>query len=102
MSKVVELCGEIPQNFEKINFSNNPNFIFENDPNYQARQLFDIKGNTVFVNSFIECENYVSGGWGYSYITNNEFLLVDLLTYVVVFLLLISYSKNIFKKLIKK
>ena len=102
MSKVVELCGEIPQNFEKIDFSSNPNFVFDNDPTYQVRQLFDIEGNTVFVNSFIECENYVSGGWDYSPITNKEYFLIDLLTYVVVFLLFITYSKNIFKRLIKK
>jgi hypothetical protein len=102
MSKVVELCGDVPQNFKKIDFSSNPNFVFENDPTYQARQLFDVEGNTVFVNSFIECENYVSGGWDYSPITNNEFFLIDLLTYIVVILLFITYSKNIIKKLIKK
>ena len=102
MSKVVELCGEIPQNFEKIDFSSNPNFVFENDASYQARQLFDEEGNTVFVNSFIECEHYVSGGWGFSPVLSNELFLIDFLTYVVVFLLAVTYSKNIIKKLIKK
>ena len=102
MSKVVELCGEIPQNFEKIDFSSNPNFVFENDASYQARQLFDEEGNTVFVNSFIECEHYVSGGWGFSPVLSNELLLIDFLTYAVVFLLLVTYSKNFLKRLIKK
>ncbi len=102
MSKVVELCGEIPQNFEKIDFSSNPNFVFENDASYQARQLFDEEGNTVFVNSFIECEHYVSGGWGFSPVLSNELFLIDFLTYVVVFLLAVTYSKNIIKRLIKK
>ena len=102
MSKVVELCGEIPQNFEKIDFSSNPNFVFENDASYQARQLFDEEGNTVFVNSFIECEHYVSGGWGFSPVLSNELFLIDFLTYVVVFLLAATYSKNIIKRLIKK
>ena len=90
--------GNQPENQEFFVVGNDPNFVFENDPNYQARQLFDVEGNTVFVNSFIECENYVSGGWGYSPITNNEFLLINLLTYVVVFLILITYSKNFFKR----
>ena len=102
MSKVVELCGEIPQNFEKIDFSSNPNFVFENDASYQARQLFDEEGNTVFVNSFIECEHYVSGGWGFSPVLSNELFLIDFLTYVVVFLLAVTYSKNIIKRLTKK
>lgn len=102
MSKVVELCGEIPQNFEKIDISSNPDFVFENDPSYPARQLFDEEGNTVFVNSFIECDHYVSGGWGYSPVLSNELFLIDFLTYTVVFLLVATYSKNIFKRLFKK
>ena len=101
MEDVVKFCGKFPESYIKVDVENNPNFIFENDPNYQARQLFDEEGNTVFVNSFIECENYVSGGWGYSPITNHEFLLIDLLTYVVVFLIFITYSKNFFKRLKK-
>lgn len=102
MSKVVELCGEIPQNFEKIDISSNPDFVFINDSSYPARQLFDEEGNTVFVNSFIECDHYVSGGWGYSPVLSNELFLIDFLTYTVVFLLVATYSKNIFKRLFKK
>ncbi len=102
MSKVVELCGEIPQNFEKIDISSNPDFVFENDSSYPARQLFDEEGNTVFVNSFIECDHYVSGGWGYKPVLSNELFLIDFLTYGVVFLLVVTYSKNIFKRLFKK
>ena len=102
MSKVVELCGEIPQNFEKIDFSSNPDFVFENDVSYPARQLFDEEGNTVFVNSFIECDHYVSGGWGFSPVLSNELFLIDFLTYAVIFLLVVTYSKNFFKRLIKK
>lgn len=102
MSKVVELCGEIPQNFEKIDFSSNPNFVFENDPSYSARQLFDEEGNTVFVNSFVECDHYVSGGWGFSPLISNEIQLIDTLTYVVVVILVFSYSKNLIRKLLFK
>ena len=102
MSKVVELCGEIPQNFEKIDISSNPDFVFENDSSYPARQLFDVEGNTIFVNSFIECDHYVSGGWGFSPVLSNELFLIDFLTYAVVFLLAVTYSKNFFKRLIRK
>jgi len=94
MSKVVELCGEIPQNFEKIDFSSNPDFVFENDVSYPARQLFDEEGNTVFVNSFIECEHYVSGGWDYSPLKNNEIILLDNLFNLVLILCIASFLFN--------
>ena len=62
---VVDLCGEYPDDFKKQDIASNPNFVFENDANYSAVELYDEEENTVFVNSFIECEHYVSGGWGY-------------------------------------
>jgi len=102
MSKVVELCGEYPQDFEKVDFSSNPDFVFENDTNFSSKQLFDSEGNTVFVNSFIECEHYVSGGWDYSPLKNNEIQLQDITLYVVLFLLVVTYSKNLIKKFFAK
>ena len=102
MSKVVELCGDYPQDFEKVDFSSNPDFVFENDINFSSKQLFDSEGNTVFVNSFIECEHYVSGGWDYSPLKNNEIQLQDMTLYVVVFLLVVTYSRNLFKKIFAK
>ena len=62
---VVDLCGDYPDNFLKQDIASNPNFVFENDSNYSAVELYDKDENAVFVNSFIECEHYVSGGWGY-------------------------------------
>jgi len=102
MSKVVELCGDYPQDFEKVDFSSNPDFVFENDNNFSSKQLFDSEGNTVFVNSFIECEHYVSGGWDYSPLKNNEIQLQDITLYVVLLLLAITYSKNLIKKIFAK
>lgn len=61
-----EICGDYPLGFVKIDFENNPNYIFTNDPEFLTKKLFDIEGNTVLVNSFIECEHYMSGGWNYS------------------------------------
>ena len=31
--------------------------------NFQTIRLFDIEGNIINVNSWIECANYVNGGW---------------------------------------
>ena len=55
MSLVTNLCGEYPVNFVKVDISSDPNYVFENDPSYSMKQLFDSEGNKVFVNSFVEC-----------------------------------------------
>jgi len=57
------ICGvsELKPNFEEI--GNNPNFVFENDPNFETVRLLDLDGNVVNVNSWLECANYVNGGW---------------------------------------
>jgi len=97
MAKVSELCGEYPSDFIKLDISNDPTFVFENDPNYSIKQLFDSEGNKVFVNSFTECEHYVSGGWGFSPIKNTELFLQDSLFYIVLLLLVISFFKSKFQ-----
>lgn len=70
---IEEICGEYPLGFVKIDFENNPNYIFKIDPEFLIKQLFDIEGNVVFVNSFIECEHYASNGWNFS-LQSNETL----------------------------
>ena len=61
--KIETVCGksEIIPDFASI--GNNPNFVFENDQNFETIRLFDIEGNVVNVNSWLECANYVNGGW---------------------------------------
>ena len=61
--KITLICGEsdLKPDFEAI--GNNPNFVFENDPNFETLRLFDSAGNIVNVNSWLECANYVNGGW---------------------------------------
>ena len=56
-------CGEKPIDFVEIDISNNPNYVFENDPLYNIVKLYDEKENTVLVNSYRECKHYVEGGW---------------------------------------
>ena len=98
MSIVEELCGVYPEDFEKLDISSNPDFVFTNDPNYSAKQLFDTAGNKISVNSFVECEHYVSGGWNFTPVESSEFLLQDYLIYVSLFLLVLTFLRP---KLIK-
>ena len=80
------ICGnsDIKPDFEAI--GNNPNFVFENDPNFDSVRLFDLEGNIVNVNSWLECANYVNGGWT-NYIsdfTNGEkYLFFALCAFIV-------------------
>ena len=62
---VVVLCGDYPENHTTPDIGNDPNFVFQNDPDFLQVRLFDSDGNTVLVNSFIECEHYVNGTWNY-------------------------------------
>ena len=102
MEEVLNICGIEPEGFVKIDISSDPNFVFKNDINYAARQLFDGEGNTVFVNSYLECQHYVLGGWNFTPLKNSEILLQESLFYVVTVLLVITFFKNIASQFIKR
>ena len=56
-------CGLKPVNQELVEIGSDPNFVFLNDPEFSTMRLFDIDGNIINVNSWIECAHYVNGGW---------------------------------------
>ena len=60
---IVQICGESSEtpDFEKI--ANNPNFVFTPDASFDIKVLYDLDGNVINVNSWLECANYVNGGW---------------------------------------
>lgn len=93
MSIVEQICGGYPEGFKKLDISSDPNYVFVSDPSYSTRQLFDSEGNKVFVNSFIECEHYVSGGWGFSPLKNQEIFYQDLFLYLIIFGIVVSFFK---------
>ena len=97
-SSVVSICGEYPENFQKLEILSNPNFIFKADPNYQTRKVWDVEGNSVFVNSFQECEHYVSGGWSFDPLLQLENShRLSLLLIVVSFFVIKSLFNSKFK-----
>ena len=102
MKAIANICGVQPEGFEKTDISSDPNFVFKNDANYAATQLFDGEGNTVFVNSYLECQHYVMGGWDYTPLKNAEILLQESLFYVVTTLLVLTFFKNIAARLLIK
>ena len=83
------ICGPNKNNTDLINIGNDPNFIFKPDENYSPIQLFDIEGNTITVNSWLECANYVNGGWSNIILQKNMaeiYLFYGLCVVVTIFL----------------
>ena len=105
MSNQIEnICGisEIVPDFESI--GNNPNFVFTPDPYFQSLPLYDNLGNTINVNSWLECANYVNGGWvneALTYISYEKELFIILLTitFIYSFKQKFEYIKTWFYKL---
>lgn len=81
---VTKICGNYPENFSPALVDSNPNYVFQNDSTYSPVQLFDIEQNTVFVNSFLECEHYVSGGWDYLPLESKEFFYYETISMLLV------------------
>lgn len=83
-SEIEKICGEKPDNVEIIDVGNNPNFVFKNDINFEAINLYDIENNVISVNSWFECYHYVSGGW-YNNIQSVS-RLEEFFSYLLIFL----------------
>ena len=52
---IQQICGIKPVDQELIEISSDPNFIFDNDPNFPSLRLFDVDGNII------------NGGWNSAY-----------------------------------
>ena len=98
---VEKICGIEVGEYSLESIQNNPNFIFENDPTYETLVLYNTDGTIINVNSWIECANYVQGGWSNSLIQNSSFHIYYFYTALFVSGLLITYelfkSKNVKK-----
>jgi len=71
-------CGIKPLDQELVEIASDPNFIFSNDPGFPSLRLFDVDGNIINVNSWIECAHYVNGGWASTYYSGmkSEFIFL--------------------------
>ena len=86
LTQIESYCGITPEGISFADPGNDPNFIFINDPNFEVVTLFDIEGNTINVNSWVECAHYINGGWSGSQIINfqgDRFLFFSILTFAV-------------------
>ena len=63
MEIIINNCGSGGSLEELESLKNDPNFVFQNAPNFETLTLYDSEGNVINVNSWLECANYVNGGW---------------------------------------
>ncbi len=101
LNLIEQNCGAKPANEELIEIGSDPNFVFQNDPNFQTLRLFDVQDNIINVNSWIECAHYVSGGWSVNPASN---MSGDLLFLLIIIGITISYTtiKLSIKRFIRK
>ena len=95
--KIIEYCGLKPSNVEFVIVGNDPNFVFANDPNFQTVVLYDVEGNVINVNSWLECANYVNGGWVNNldvFINEERILFFTILLLTTVGIVLKRYYQN--------
>ena len=101
MATIVELCGDYPEDFVKEDIDSNPNYVFVPDTQYLSKLLYNLEGNSIIVNSFIECEHYVSGGWNNEPVKNSELNYQTSLTLIVISLIFLVYIREKIKFLKK-
>ena len=95
-SEIYKICGEsdlLPE-LEKI--QSDPSFVFEPDPSFNPITLFNEIGDTIMVNSWIECANYVNGGWVNNIVETgnyerNLFFGLSILTFVLLIPEILKY-----------
>ena len=95
-TNILAICGESDEVFDFEKIKSDPNFVFEADPNFNPITLFNESGSAVTVNSWIECANYVNGGWitSFTNLINYEKNLFYVLAITSIFLI----ASNIYKK----
>ena len=98
---VEKICGINVGEYSLESIQNNPNFIFENDPNYETVVLYSSEVAVINVNSWIECANYVGGGWSNWLISSSNSEMYYFL-FLTGFLLTLFGYKFLQKKYVKK
>ena len=88
---IKQVCGDSPNGESYVNIVSDPNYVFLPDPSFVKVKLYDVDGNSVIVNSWIECAHYVSGGWSSALETFNGS------SFLIKLVIGISFSYILFK-----
>tara|TARA_X000000368_G_scaffold108809_1_gene84642 strand:- start:3607 stop:5322 length:1716 start_codon:yes stop_codon:yes gene_type:complete len=99
IEKIVNICGEIPQNFSKF-VPSDTNFIFKKDINFTPINLNDFFGRAATVNSFKECYYYVELGFEPNKLTFLDIILGTALAFFAFVIIYVINKKQILKKIL--
>ncbi len=101
LESIESQCGISPKDASFQQIASDPNYVFKNDPSYETVILYDLDGNIVNVNSWIECAHYVNGGWSNltpSTIAGDKIIFSGLLIITIVYIIIkkkwLPYGKN--------
>jgi hypothetical protein len=92
------ICGIAPESFTKVS-PNDSSYIFSNDPNFPALNLYDFFGRAATVNSYTECFYYVELGFEAEKTTIFDFILPTLFFLTISFLFFKIYKNKVYKKI---
>jgi len=103
---IISICGVIPEGFKKVIIEDS-DYIFKNDPTFNAINLYNFFGKSATVNSFQECFYYVELGFSEDMFNIFDLLLRVTIVFLSIFVFYKIYdSKKIavysFKKIISK
>tara|TARA_X000001036_G_scaffold439925_1_gene493139 strand:+ start:3791 stop:5479 length:1689 start_codon:yes stop_codon:yes gene_type:complete len=94
---IKKICGVIPENFVKV-VPGDSNYVFTNDPNFTAINLYDFFGRAATVNSFTECFYYVELGFEPVKTTIFDIAFVIIAVSLLILTFLFIQKKNYFVK----
>ena len=97
---IASICGLPPASFKKF-VAEDSQYIFENDPSFNAINLYDFFGRSATVNSYKECYYYVELGFEPSKMTIYDYLQSVIIFVGLSAILYFMFSKkeSIIKKL---
>ena len=95
---IKKICGIAPEGFIKVS-PNDSSYIFRNDPNFPALNLYDFFGRAATVNSYTECFYYVELGFEPEKTTIFDFILPALSFLIISFLFFKIYQTKVYKKI---
>jgi len=95
--EIFGICGN--GSLSELEFiGNDPNFVFVNDVNFPTIILFNEQGSIVNVNSWIECANYVNGGWFdnvYDFINAEKYVFFASITFLIFYKMITRLKKKV-------
>jgi hypothetical protein len=95
---IEKICGAIPENFVKV-VPKDSNYVFKNDLDFTAINLYDFFGRAATVNSFAECFYYVELGFEPVKTTIFDIAFVIITVSLLILIFLFIQKKNYFVKL---